>query len=263
MKPPFPGMDPWLEGPDWPDFYNSLAVVIKGQLVPQVAPHYIVRVEKRVLFESNHRNEIGILYPDIEVLESRKKKMPDIASEPYNAYGLPITPSTANIPLPSPLETRVPIVEIREREGGGLVTVIEILSPVNKRKPNLLKYRKKRAKLVEEGIHLLEIDLLRRGERPLKVPGLPAGAHYFVMLQRSDQQNVEVWAMTIRDPLPVVPVPLIAPAPDAKLDLGLAVKETYQNSRYDLSIDYQKAPPPPGFSEADQDWLQQILQKKN
>ena len=32
MRPPFPGMDPWLEHPDlWPDVHNSLITAIRGR----------------------------------------------------------------------------------------------------------------------------------------------------------------------------------------------------------------------------------------
>ena len=262
MKSPFPGMDPWLEGADWQDLHNSLAIALKEQLVPKVAPHYIVRVEIQVVFDPDYTDEINIFYPDVELLKKQKPERPDIVSEPETAYELSKTPSTMIIPLPVPVELKIPFLEIREPKSNNLITVIEILSPANKRNPNLAKYRKKRAKLVEEGIHLLEIDLLRRGERPLQNSALPKEAHYFVMLQRSGQMSVEVWAMTVRDPLPIVPVPLAAPTADVLLDLGQAMRDIYQRSRYDLSIDYNSTPPPPNFSEEDKKWIEQILQEK-
>ena len=39
MRPPFPGMDPWLEHPAlWPDVHNSLITAIRDELVPRIAP---------------------------------------------------------------------------------------------------------------------------------------------------------------------------------------------------------------------------------
>ena len=50
------------------------------------------------------------------------------------------------------------------------VTSIAILSPVNKREPGLSTYREKRRQLHAAEVHILEIDLLRRGQRPLAYP---------------------------------------------------------------------------------------------
>ena len=49
MRPPFPGMDPWLEHPAiWPDVHNRLITAIADDLAPRLAPKYFVGVEQRV-----------------------------------------------------------------------------------------------------------------------------------------------------------------------------------------------------------------------
>lgn len=259
MSSPFPGMDPWLEGHVWPDVHHGLAFVFKEQLVGQVVPKYFVRVETYTVEDSRPDEDVGILYPDVEILRRTPERV-DVVSEP--SYE-PLTPSTMTIPLPRPVEVRIPVVEIRDRENQQLITAIEVLSPVNKRAPGIQPYREKRDLLHEDGVHLLEIDLLRRGERPLNYPTLPRQAHYFVMLQRGERYRTEVWAMTIRDKLPVVPVPLKAPDPDVRLDIGAALNEVYHRSRYDLSVRYNAEPPPPAFSQEDIDWLRGVLREKN
>ena len=48
MRPPFPGMDPWLESPTlWPDVHNSLITSIRDVLAPRLRPRYFVGVESR------------------------------------------------------------------------------------------------------------------------------------------------------------------------------------------------------------------------
>ncbi len=47
MRPPFPGMDPWLEHPArWLGVHNSLITAIADEIVPKVAPRYYVDVEQ-------------------------------------------------------------------------------------------------------------------------------------------------------------------------------------------------------------------------
>lgn len=249
-------MDPWLEGHVWPDVHHDLATRIKEQLVAQVVSNYLVRIETYTIEDTHPDEDVGILYPDVEIL----KRNPglEIVSEPAVAYAM-TTPATFSIPNARPIEVRVPVVEIRDRENQKLITAIEVISPVNKRKPGLEGYRKKRTTLNRNGVHLLEIDLLRRGERPFNYPTLPRWAHYFVMLSRGGQLGMDVWAMSVHDSLPIVPVPLKTPDPDVRLDIGTALNAVYDSSRYELSVRYDAEPPPPAFSGEDREWLREIL----
>ncbi len=260
MKSPFPGMDPWLEGHVWPDVHHSLAFIFKEQLVSKVVPKYFVRVETYTVEDTEPQEEVGIMYPDVEILKKQPEPPPQPPPQGKEGVAL-ITPSTMIIPHPV-IEVNIPVVEIRDRENQRLITAIEILSPVNKRGKGLDKYREKRQLLHEDGVHLLEVDLLRRGQRPLNYPTLPRQAHYFVMLSRGDQYKTSVWAMTIRDKLPVVPIPLKSPDPDVTLDISAAFHEVYSRSRYELSVRYEAEPAPPAFSEEDREWLQAILKEK-
>ena len=151
-------------------------------------------------------------------------------------------------------------VEIRDTAHNRLVTCIEILSPVNKREPGLTLYRRKRQRLYQAGVHLLECDLLRRGTRPIAHPRLPATA-YLIALTRAHAGMTQVWAFDVRDALPCVPVPLLPDDGDAVLDLPTALAAIYEEAGYDLSIDYTQAPPPPDFTGADKQWMRALLQQ--
>ncbi len=142
----------------------------------------------------------------------------------------------------------------------GLITAIEILSPVNKRSPGIEPYRKKRKRLQEAGVHLLEIDLLRRGQRIIRHNRLPH-SHYLISLWRARSPGTEIWAINIKDPLPIVPIPLTSEDQDVVLDLGKVFKETYQTSRYEASIDYMERPPPPAFSKEEKQWMAALFKK--
>lgn len=251
MTSPFPGMDPYLEGYLWPDVHNRLAAAISELLAPQLAPKYVARIELYTVEDSSPESEVGIMYPDVEVL-LRKSGV----KEPEVAYGKKPAVSIPTITIPShvAVPVRIPVVEIRDVAKNRLITAIEILSPVNKKSPGLEQYREKRLDLHRAGVHLVELDLLRRGTRPLVHPMIPK-AHYIMSVLRAGTQQTEIWAVNIQDPLPVLPVPLVAPDPDVPLDLRRALDMIYERSLYELSIDYSKDPPPPALSDAERAWI--------
>lgn len=267
MPSPFPGMDPYLEGYLWPDTHHRLATQISDQLMPLLRPRYVARIEVQVVADETPETEIGIMYPDVEIVHAH----PAIAAPPdrverstapvgggvRTADAPAFTPASVSVPWLE-VELRLATVEIRDTAQNQLVTSIEILSPINKREPGLSKYREKRRRLHEAQVHLLEIDLLRRGQRPLAHPRLPSSA-YLIALTRAQVGFADVWSINLPDVLPVVPVPLRAPDADVSLDLALAFTAIYDRAAYDLSLNYHEPPPPPPLTETEQAWLNQRL----
>jgi hypothetical protein len=186
-----------------------------------------------------------------------QESMGGTAAEPLSAAAV-ITPARLTIPLLQPVLQKLVSVEIRDTAHNRLVTCIEILSPVNKREPGLLAYRQKRQRLYQADVHLLELDLLRRGTRPFAHPQLPA-VPYAIALTRAQSAATDIWPLQISDPLPVLPIPLQAPDPDVPMDLSAAMTEIYDEAAYDLSVNYAESPPPPSFSAVDQTWMEQWL----
>lgn len=260
MIAPFPGMDPFLEGYLWPDVHHSFAFVIKEVLSVPISPKYVARTELYTVQDSNPEGDVGIMYPDVEIL--RRKNSVEEPAVAYAGEAAILSAATISIPDMMPIAVRIPVVEIRDIENNQLITAIEILSPVNKREPGLVPYREKRKHLHESGVHLLEIDLLRRGQRPFNHPYMPKN-HYIVTLVRAETNRTDVWGFDIQDPMPVVPVPLKAPDADVPLDLGKVLRIIYERSLYQLSIDYNETPPPPTFLEEEQAWMQELLASKN
>ncbi|MBD2090488.1 DUF4058 family protein [Microcoleus sp. FACHB-1515] len=259
MPSPFPGMDPYLEGYLWVDVHNALANKIRQQLAPKIQPNYTVRLEVYLVQDTAPESEIGILYPDVEVLR-QKSTLPTATDSSLNrgSSQLLVTPAPLTLPLLPPVEVRIVTVEIRDRASNTLVTSIEILSPVNKREPGIIPYRQKRQRLYQANVNLLEIDLLRRGTRPFVHPRLPA-VPYLVTLTRAQALEVEVWPIALQDPLPVIPVPLRSPDTDVPLDLESALRDIYDEAFYQLSIDYCEEPPKPALPEADLAWMEALL----
>ena len=254
MTSPFPGMDPYLEGYVWPQVHSMLANVILEMLNPKITPKYIAQLDLYMVRDALLGEDIGIMYPDVEVVLNNKVEEPQM---PYasHAQTSPLTVSTPTLTL---VDVKIPVVEIKDRASNRLVTAIEILSPVNKRDPGLEPYLKKRIELFNAGVHLLEIDLIRRGKRPVKHRKLE-DCHYTVNLTRAGAARTDIWGFNVKDTAPIVSVPLAGEDPDVVLDLGEALKIIYKRSMYHLSIDYKETPPPPTFDTEVQQWMNEIL----
>jgi hypothetical protein len=199
------------------------------------------------------------MYPDVEVLTSVHEPSVPTASPAGspNRARIP-TPATLTLPVIASVEVQIVRVEIRDTADNRLVTCLEILSPVNKHEPGLTRYRHKRQRLYEAGVHVLDLDILRRGARPIVHPRLPSTS-YLIALTRAQAGTTALWPLSIRDKLPLVPVPLQPPDEDVVLDLPDALSAVYDEAAYDLSIDYQQPPPPPDFSQDDQRWMRTLL----
>lgn len=263
MPSPFPGMDPYLEDSvAWRDLHQALSVRMRDQLTPQLHPRYSARLEVRYITDYTDGSEIRVMYPDVDVIERVRA--------PRHAVATASTATVATLSPPLTLTTFIPsqekliTIQIRDTRTKQLVTVIELLSPVNKRlnSPGREEYLSKRGNLLQSNVHLIEIDLLRAGERVPMIDPLP-DASYFVILSRADRRPLcDVWPVALRDPLPVVPVPLLAPDADAQLDLGAALHAVYEGAGYDDWIDYIQPPPDPPLSPADAAWLASALREQ-
>lgn len=262
MPSPFPGMDPYLEGYLWPDVHQALATQIRRQITPLVQPRYVARLAITIIQDETPESEIGIIYPDVEVLKRHFAETSDPAPKTVSATSTMMTiPLT--VPLPH-LTMRMVTVEIHDRAENQLITSIEILSPVNKREPGLTQFRQKRERLRAAGVHLLDIDLIRRGERPIRMPAFVDTAvidtaPYLITLTRAAAETMDVWPVALSSALPIVAVPLRPPDADVPLDLGHALTTIYAEAAYDLSIDYRQLPPPPACDEATLTWMHRLL----
>src|SRR4030067_3437164 len=130
MPSPFPGMDPYLEGYLWPDVHQALAYQFRRQLAPQVEPKYAVRLAVYMLMDRVPAHEVGIMYPDVEIVRPQQPKG-HLIRETVTATE--IAPAPLSIPLAFPVQVRLTTVEIRDVANNQLITSIEILSPANKR----------------------------------------------------------------------------------------------------------------------------------
>ncbi len=257
MPSPFPGMDPYLEGYLWPDLHHRLATQISDQLMPLLVPRYLARIVVQTVVEEIETGEhIRIMIPDVEIFSDRSTifAMPQPSHAPASVA---ITAPSATLPHPFEIEVDIPSVEIRDAASGMLITSIEILSPTNKKGKAWNEYQLKRIQVLQAQAHLLEIDLLRRGRRPVQIAAMPHAPYYAFLTRAQKRTQVDVWAIRLRESLPTIPVPLRAPDADVPLELQAIFNSIYDRARYDLSIDYRKPPEHP-LNDDDAEWAQSV-----
>jgi hypothetical protein len=245
-------MDPYLEGSLWMTVHTQLSAEIARQLAPKLRPKYLALTTERFVYEEPDSVAVATssVYPDVGIAESGQREsigMPATVAKP------PLRVTTL-MPVPIPHVT----VEIRDTANRQLVTAIELLSPTNKRGEGRAEYLAKRRRILLSTAHLMEIDLLRQGQRPPMREALP-DAPYFIFLSRAENRPItDVFPITLADSLPIVPVPLLAADPDVPLDLQAALGNIYDLLGYDLAIDYSQpaeVPLPPEL----QTWADGIL----
>jgi hypothetical protein len=141
-----------------------------------------------------------------------------------------------------------------------VVTVIEVLFPGNKRvgSDGQREYLRKRGDVLLSATHLVELDLLRGGERLPTIEPLPPGDYYAFVCRRQRRFQAEVYAWLLPQPLPPIPVPLAEADADIVLDLQAICTTVYDCAGYDYSLNYRQTIAPP-LSDAEQAWAQQLL----
>ena len=252
MPNPFPGVDPYLEGPEWPSVHDSLIVQIALQLGPKLRPKYVAMPSSRIVLAT----------PDPIETPQWQLRIPDVSVRATGREGTPESGTTLTAPLTfmglMPEVMTQKFLEIRETESKRLVTVIEVLSPTNKRGDGLEEFQKKRNELLSEPAHYLEIDLLRTGER-FPVTGVLPSVPYFVFLSRANRRPlIETWPIALDQALPKIPIPLLKGDPDVPLDLQIAWNAIYESLSFDIATSHSGCPTVP-LSAEQQVWVDDRL----
>lgn len=236
MPSPFPGMDPFIELTEWAEFHVQMIVEFQRLLSPIVRPKYVARTERRVYLE--HLPEEQSQYqPDVQIFKTEPPRTGLIAGS--SSATLEIEPKLYAIPVPR--EEREAFLEIRTVESNDVVTVIELLSPSNKRRGSdgFRSYYAKREELLRSSVNLVEVDLLRLGVKPLTVDPLQPTTDYCALIHRANRKaQAEVYEWTLRNPLPKIRIPLADGDPDVLLPLQPAFTTVYDFNAYELTLKY-------------------------
>jgi hypothetical protein len=241
MPSPFPGMDPFIESRRiWSDFHLDLAAEIRAALNARIQPGYYATAVTYVTYEVIEvaRSKPRAVSPDVSVWHTGLRL-------PTHSTVAVVDPPLAQSAVQLELPVRLAKVEVREAGADTLVTAIEILSPINKRPGReRQKYLRKRRERLRSEVHVMELDLLRGGERSPLETSLPPAPYYVTLARVDNRPYVDIWPILLEARLPVLPVPLSTPDPDVPLDLGAVVRAVYERGGYATRIDYRQPPPP-------------------
>jgi hypothetical protein len=247
-------MNPYLEQEDvWQDFHQRFITQAANVLGAQVRPTYIVKIEERVYvreLSSEERSFIG--RADVSVARaSHASTAPSGVVTAAPAYG--------RVPQSVDVE-RQSYLEVRGRQDRQLVTVLELLSPANKKPgPDRDQYVAKRRVIFVSEANFVELDLLRAGPR-LPIEDLPACDYYALVSRYEERPQVGLWPLAVRDRLPTIPIPLRAPDPDARLDLQAILNDVYDAAGYEDYI-YSGTPQPP-LHPPDAAWARELVTQR-
>ena len=264
MPSPFPGMDPYLEHPAlWPGVHQGLITYMQAVLNTILPPPYVADIGERLYVVQPERS----IYPDVVVIEhppAIPPAAPEVTSTSVAAVSDPPWILTLH-----PVEMREVFIEILSiGDESRVVTMIEVLSPSNKtaETPGRDLYLAKQKSLLESQTHLIELDLLHYGEHTVAPPCERLLEHgtwdYLVSLHRGGQgYRYEVWAVTLRQRLPRIRVPLTDQNPDVVLDLQAVFDRCYDAAAYARRLDYRRESPIV-LRQDDMAWVTTLLRER-
>lgn len=253
---PFPGMDPYLEAPrHWEQVHTQLIVKIQEFLAPKLRPNYHIEIEElthlTLIPPSNGDDgETRVGIPDGIILGTSSQQPAPTATavKPRTVAPLPVE-------LPMPLEMKHRYLKVRRSTDNEVITLIELLSPVNKLdKQGREKYLTKRLKILNHWTNLVEIDLLRAGEA---MPMYTSQKSDYRILIRQGWRGsqADLYMFNIPDPIPDFPIPLQKGEEMPSVPLNQILHDLYEVIGYGYRLDYREKPPAPRVSPAILAWL--------
>lgn len=222
---PFPGMNPFLEQWWWGDARAGLTVYTADELQYRLPTDLRARVGERRFLEPVRPHARG----NDDVAE---------VAEPF-----------------------IKVIDTSASAGGRVVTLIQFLSHANKSPgPGRDLYLAQTLDAHKSGVSVVEIDLVRGGlpVLPEKLLPLVTRTTYHVSVRRAGRSDqVDWYAISLRQRLPKIPIPLRPMDGDVVLDLQEMIDLCHRRGRYD-DIDYSR-PLDPSLGWDDVAWVDSLL----
>jgi hypothetical protein len=206
----------------------------------QLPEGYVARIDERMaLVELPEEHRIKLIRPDVGVVRGASKPEPGTVASAGSVPQGALTLEPVTIPMKFfEVESEI-FIDVFHLPDQKVVTILELLSPSNKAGAGRRDYLAKRRGLSVPDVHLMELDFLIAGHRlPMERP-LPPGDYYALVARVERRPDCDVFTWTVRDRLPTIPIPLLAPDQDIWVDLAPPYAAVYERGRYARLIRYQ------------------------
>jgi hypothetical protein len=250
-------MDPYLEEPAfWGGLHSRLIASLDGALNRLLPDGYYADVDEHVWLQAEEPEERRLVgRPDNFVTHRNGTE-----SHRVQSGGVAVAEPTTEAMFPIQKRETQKYVKVVGPDRSTVVSVIEILSPSNK-SSDRSRYLAKREEYLAARTNLVEIDLLRDGQRmPMGRPSSPGGDYYYVVARGASYPAVQVWRFTVRDRMPNFPLPLLERDGDLAIPFQSLFDAVYDTKRYSTRIDYSLPPIPP-LRSLDAEWAADLLKK--
>jgi hypothetical protein len=248
-------MDPYLEHPSaWPNVHHRLITAIADDLAPQILPKYQILVEERI-YQVEGQDSILVGAPDVTGQQGQVQQ----ELEPGKLATTAPSTKPLLVTLTIPETVHQGYLEIREIATGQVITVVEVLSPANKRSgKGRIDYENKRSMILASSSNLVEIDLLRQW-KPMPIQEEAIATLYRILVSPYEQRpHANLYTFQLPDAIPTFPLPLRQEDTLPVINLRSLLDGIYDRSGYGFVIDYTQPPVPP-LTEADATWAKDWL----
>jgi hypothetical protein len=106
--------------------------------------------------------------------------------------------------------------------------------------------------------HVVELDLLRGGQRLPMAGKWPAGDYFAFVGRAGQRRRCQVIGWPLRSTLPPIPIPLLPQDPELSLDLQTVFRAAYEAALYDRRLPYDRSLEPPLVAD-DEKWVREAL----
>ncbi|MFO0844385.1 MAG: DUF4058 family protein [Gemmataceae bacterium] len=160
-------------------------------------------------------------------------------------------------------ERQEDLLEVRQRNDGRLITLVEVVSPANKTtQAGRAAYLEKRREGRSAGASLVEIDLVLQGQPTLDFSrdGLPEWDYAVTVTRSTQPDRYEIYTATLQKRLPRFRLPLASDDRDTVLDLHTVFSRCYEQGDFAAKIDYGRDPSTV-LDDDDRKWLADLLKQ--
>ena len=231
MDSPFPGMNPFLEGVDWRSFHTDFITGVKRAVNRGLSSGYVAVTEVADVVREDtdwERPRIG----DVTISGGGGTAVAEPEADTFVTEYF------------EPEEYRHRWLEILDAKTKDVVTVIELLSPDNKR-GRYNQHAEKRQEVLNSDASLVEIDLLRGGRRPPTIAPLPPCDYAVFISEPWSRPRLRVVTWSLLDRMPTVAVPLRRGDDPVPLPLQETFERTFEEGLYERVLEYEVPCKPP------------------